>query len=81
MENGLRPADAHELLAFGAQHPNEQLKYSAIALGSVWRTCEGRWMVPVLGHRGNKKKSSRLLGIEDFNGVWDQKSRFACVRK
>ncbi len=34
---GLRPASLPELLALGAQHPELQLKYNIVALGSIWR--------------------------------------------
>lgn len=42
-KRGLRPAEIHELLFFGAQYPDEQRKYSIVALGSVWRGWHGSY--------------------------------------
>lgn len=47
--NHLRPATIEELLAYGAAHPDEQLKHPIVALGSSWTNRYGHPCVPVLG--------------------------------
>ncbi len=74
---GFRPAELPELLALGAQHPEEQRKYPIIALGSVWRSPDGDRSVPYLGGSG----SGRGLGLDWFGGEWSGDYRFAAVRK
>mgnify|MGYP001566810542 CR=1 FL=1 len=73
---GLRPAELHELLAFGAKYPDEQRKYPIVALGSVWRYLFGR-NVPYLW----LDDGGRRLGLLWFGPGWRAYYRFAGVRK
>lgn len=49
LERGLRPANFEELAAFSAAYPEERTKWNLVALGSEWRTEDGRSYVPVVG--------------------------------
>ena len=74
---GLRPAELHELLAFGAKYPDEQRKHPIVALGSVWQHLNGFWIVPYLWH----DDSGRRLCLHWFDNDWSASYRFAGVRK
>lgn len=74
---GYRPAELHELLAFGAKYPNIQREFPVIALGSVWQCPLGRRRVPFLYWGG----SGRELRLRWFGDDWHVRCRFAAVRK
>lgn len=75
-KRGLRPAELHELLSFGAKYPDEQRKYPVVALGSVWQYLVGRF-VPYLWDDDSK----RHLNLHWFSGDWHAHYRFGGVRK
>ena len=47
--SGLRPATFEELAAFSIEHPEERLKHNLVALGSEWKSNDGRTYVPAIG--------------------------------
>ncbi|MCL5004154.1 MAG: hypothetical protein M1352_02700 [Patescibacteria group bacterium] len=74
---GMRAGTLAELLALGAQHPNQQREYPIVALGSVWRASVGNRSVPYLwGH-----SSHRGLYLPWFDDRWHQGYRFLAFRK
>lgn len=76
---GYRPAELHELLAFGKKYPDIQRKFPIVALGRA----SYRWAdhsVPCLGgNRGNR--SNRTLYHRLPDGPCREAYRFAAVRK
>lgn len=74
---GYRPAEAHELLAFGEKYPDVQREFPIAALGSVWRLLGGRRSVVCLYWVAAK----RGTGLSWFGGGWHDCWRFAAVRK
>ena len=72
----LRPATLRELLAFGEKYPDEQRKYSIVALGSVGRYWDGRG-VPCLYGGGRERR----LSLARYGGGWYSDCRFLAVRK
>src|SRR3989344_3188999 len=74
---GYRPAELHELLAFGEKHPEVQREFPVVALGSVWRGRDGRRVVPGLDGGG----SERYLRLGWFGSDWGGLYRCAAVRK
>ena len=74
---GYRPADLHELLAFGENYPDVQRELSVVALGSVWMHSYGHRDVPVLlDHAGHRRVNLYWFGLN-----WAQSWRFAACRK
>ena len=76
-KRGLRPAELHELLALGAEHPKLQREFPIIGLGSVWRSSSGGRGCPYLLGSGSK----RGLGLRWVEDGWGGSCRFAAVRK
>lgn len=76
-EEGLRPAELPEFLAFGAAHPDVQRKFSVIGLGSVWRDRKGTRSVPCL----YTASEGRYLDLHWWDDGWYSYSRFAALRK
>jgi len=74
---GYRPAELHELLAFGEKYPEVQRQFPVIALGSVWQGRGGDRLVPCLIGHG----SGRFLGLDWLEGGWSEVYRFAVVKK
>jgi len=74
---GMRPAELHELLAFGKKYPEVQREFPIVALGSVWQYRDGFRVVPFLYRDG----SGRDLGLDWVVGGWSGICRFAAVRK
>ena len=74
---GYRPAEAHELLAFGAKYPDVQREFPLVALGSVWRRLGGRRRVVCL----RRSDAARDAGLHWFGHGWRALWRFAAVRK
>lgn len=86
-EEGFRGAGIQELLAFGAQYPTLQLKFSILAPGSLWRNPSGQNLVPVLGsnkryYHGDENDRERSLYLAVWDTGWFSKgTRFAAVKK
>jgi len=76
-KEGYRPAEFHELLAYGIKNPDEQRKYPIVALGSVWRYWFGFRYVAYLGGDGDE----RGLGLGCFGDEWSEYCRFLAVRE
>ena len=74
---GLRPAELPEFLAFGAQFPQMQRRFSIIGLGSVWQDRKGYKNVPCL----YEASEARYLDLHWWNDGWYSYTRFAAVRK
>lgn len=76
---GLRPATLPELLAFGAQFPDEQRKYPIVALGSGCKYFEGCNFVPALIGTENE----RHVGVyfDDYFTKWNGAYRFLVEEK
>ena len=74
---GYRPAEAHELLAFGAKYPDVQREFPIVALGSVWRSSLGCRSVVCL-YENTAERDAALCWLE---GDWGDGWRFAAVRK
>jgi hypothetical protein len=76
-EQGLRPANVAELLAFGAAHPDVQRQFPVIALDQLWCNAFGsRYAVYLDEHRGARR--GNLCGVV---GGWNSRGRFAAIRK
>lgn len=71
-EAGYRPAELHELLAFGAKYQNTQREFPIVALGLY-----GNRHAAYLYRFGSK----RSLNLGNFGGGWAVNCRFAAVRK
>jgi hypothetical protein len=74
---GYRPAEAHELLAFGAKYPGVQREFPIVALGSFWRESNSIRRVVCLYRRAMERRA----GLCWFEGGWDGSWRFAAVKK
>jgi len=72
----LYPATVLELLKFGVEYPDEQLRLPIIALGSAWNL-NGESVVPFLGNAAGR----RTLAFTCFWGTWDNTCRFAAIAK
>ena len=76
-QRGYRPAELHELLAFGEKYPELQRQFPIVALGSVWQGRDGDRDVPCLVGDG----SGRGLDLGWVGDDWCEVCRFAAVRK
>lgn len=76
-KEGLRAAELPELLAFGAEHPEEQRKFSVVGLGSVWKDRKGYRNVPCL----YTASEGRYLDLHWWDDGWYSYSRFAAIKK
>jgi len=76
-EEGLRAAELHEFLAFGAKYPEVQGKFSVVGLGSVWRDQKSYRNVPCL----YTASEGRYLDLRWWDDAWYSHSRFAAIRK
>jgi len=74
---GYRPAELHELLAFGEKYPEVQREFPVVALGSVWQYRYGDRRVPYLFRLGSERYLNLYWFGDDGGGVF----RFAAVRK
>lgn len=72
---GYRPAEAHELLAFGVKYPDIQREFPILALGSVWRSSNKYPFILCLDSYG-----TRRLKLSSC-GAWSKVCRFAATRK
>jgi hypothetical protein len=76
-QEGLRPAELPELLAFGAAYPEVQRKCSVVGLGSLWRDRKGYGNIPCL----YSASEGRYLDLHWWDDGWYSYSRFAALRK
>ena len=76
---GYRPAELHELLAFGAKYPDIQREFPVVALGSVWQDPCGSHYAPVLFVDVDGSRRRLGLGLTEYG--WASDFRFAAVRK
>ncbi|MBI2175392.1 MAG: hypothetical protein HYU35_01525 [Parcubacteria group bacterium] len=74
---GYRPAEFHELLAFGEKYTEVQREFLIVALGSVWQSRSGHRFVLCLSRVG----SWRCLGMVCIENDFDGLCQFAAVRK
>jgi len=74
---GYRPAEAHELLAFGAKYPDVQREFPIVALGSVLQDLYGYRDVVCLHDDDAERNADLCLFDHGWDGYW----RFAAVRK
>jgi hypothetical protein len=75
-ENGYRPADLWELLAFGEKYPEVQINFTVAALGSIYRHPNGHYFSPLL----YGFNSRRRLGLFWLGGNLQKTWRVAAVR-
>jgi len=75
-ENGYRPADLWELLAFGEKYPEVQIKFPVAALGSIYRHPNDHYFSPLL----YGFNSRRRLGLVCLEGNLQKTCRVAAVR-
>lgn len=73
----LRPATLPELLALGEQHPNLQLQFPIVALGSRAFNISDTANIPCLNSRGNE----RVLILDQTELGWAECTHFAAVHK
>jgi len=76
-KEGLRAAELPEFLAFGAEYPDVQRKFSVVGLGSVWQDRKGYRNVPCL----YTASEGRYLDLHWWDDGWYSYSRFAAIRK
>jgi hypothetical protein len=76
-KDGLRPAELPEFLAFGAEYPEVQRRFSVVGLGSVWKDRKGYRNVPCL----YEASEARYLDLHWWDDGWYSHSRFAAIRK
>ena len=74
---GYRPAELHEILAFGREYPEVQRKFPIIGLASVWRDVRDDARVPYLDRNGSK----RNLNLNWLENDWNEICRFAALSK
>jgi hypothetical protein len=77
VKDGLRPAELPEFLAFGAEYPEVQRRFSVVGLGSVWKDRKGYRNVPCL----YEASEGRYLDLHWWDDGWYSYSRFAAIRK
>ena len=70
------PIDIHQLLALGEQHPDVQLKFPIVALGSSWEYRSNIY-IPYLASYGSR----RDLRLSEIKQKWCETCRFAVVRR
>mgnify|MGYP001565934880 CR=1 FL=1 len=76
-KDGFRPAETHELLAYGIKNRDEQRKYPIVGLGSVWQYWFGfRRVAYLYGYAGK-----RYLYLSFFGSGWYGGDRFLAVRE
>lgn len=78
----LRPANIYELLAFGENFPKKQIKFTIVALGTIWQELWGNRYVASLSGSTYRGGSERRLSHASYEGiVWDERTLFAVVAK
>ena len=80
-ELGYRPAELHELFAFGDHYLEAQLRCTIVALGSVWPDQRGYRKVPCLSRDSEfHEPELDLLGFDGrFGNGWLEVDQFAAV--
>ena len=76
-KDGFRPAETHELLAYGIKNRDEQRKYPIVGLGSVWQSWYGYRRVACL----DSNAGERSLYLLYFGRRWLVGYRFLAVRE
>ncbi|MBU0649025.1 hypothetical protein KJ969_02910 [Patescibacteria group bacterium] len=76
-EAGYRPANPAELLAFGKKFLDKQRQFPIVAMGSSWRSPDGRLYVPVLYEDADE----RDLDLHWLGGDFGPHCRFLVVGK
>jgi len=76
-EEGLRAAELHEFLAFGAKYPEVQRKCSVAGFCSLGRDRKSYRTVPCL----YTASEGRHLDLRWWDDAWYSYSRFAAIRK
>ncbi len=76
IRDGLRPATNEELLAFGAEKPEEQKKYPVVALSQFLQDPNGEGFALCLDWDGN----SRVLVLFSLDYEWNESYRFLASR-
>lgn len=61
---GFRPAESMELLAFGIKYPEEYKKRAVLALGNLWHFYKEIFYAPCLSY--DEISNKRVLGIQSF---------------
>jgi len=74
-KNGMRAAELPEFLAFGAQYPEVQRRFSIVGLGSECRDRSGYRSVPCL----YEASEGRYLDLHWWDDGWYSYSRFAAI--
>lgn len=77
-DNPWEPAKTEHTLAYGAQHPAQQLKYPIIGLGSVAQLGSRRFVLRL--YRGGADRFL-FLYLNDWDAGWGPFCRFLAVRK
>ncbi len=75
-EARLQPAPAWATLALGGQHPNLQLEFPIVGLGTPWREPFGHWFALLLGGMTGRRFATLTSIGYGFHGD----VRFACIR-
>jgi hypothetical protein len=78
-KQGFRPATTEELLAYGAENPEEQRKHPLVALGSSWIGPGGYRLVPYLAEGAGRRRLNLLWAVPSRR--WLAACRFLVVRK
>lgn len=77
-KDGYRPVNAAELFGLGAQHPQLQLEFPIVCLGTIWQCLNGLNQCPVLG---TSDGFERRLTHYYFGRSWYAGYRFAVASK
>ncbi len=77
MKDGYEPAFIENLLAYGAENPEEQRKYPIVALGSSCVSRDGDVVSPFL----DRRVDGRGLDLDWLAGDWSESCRFLAARK
>lgn len=80
---GLEPAKIEHLLAFGAQHPEVQRKFTIVFLGACWVKNGRLRVVPALDDiaREGEEPLRRIALYAEREGMFPDYFRFAAIRK
>jgi len=73
---GYLPAEFHDLMFFGIQNPEEQVRYPIAGLGSVWVDVDGTG-----GKYAIAISDSRSVTLRCYDGYWGTGYRFLGVRR
>jgi len=79
-KKGYRPAEVFELLAFGAQHPELQRKFTIVALGTSAHQHRHSY-TPCLTGSTTIRRLETLFNLEKEPCQWTDRYRFLVVKK